>query len=384
MNSCILREVLSALLVVGLGLGPVHNGRAEDAAAAGTPPEATTAWAQVEKLQGALHERPKWQGREPKPEELSDFQSKIRVSALELAKNARAFAARFPTNEFAGDARFFAILALCRAVAAGDAASEVEVKQFVAATLANMSIPEDDRIGVLLVSGNLPAMKKLGMKELIPAPGEYVSEHEEATKASAREVIKQFPKSGKGYTLLLAIAERTKGEEQKRLAQELLDMEEASAAVKAMARHVLAGTKPFQIGKPLDIRFTALDGREVDLAVLKGKVVMVDFWATDCGPCVAEMPAIKAAYEKFHEKGFEIVGISLDDKETALRRFIREKGLPWPQHFDGKGWENRFALQYGIFGIPTMWLVDRSGKLRFTNARDNLAGMVEVLLAEKL
>jgi thiol-disulfide isomerase/thioredoxin len=235
----------------------------------------------------------------------------------------------------------------------------------------------------MLASSNLPRMKKLGMKELTERPGTFAKEHEESFKASAYEIIKRFPKNGRGYSALLAIAERAKGEEQKQLAQELLDMEGASPAVKAMARHVLAGTKPFEIGKPLDIRFTALDGREVDLAKLKGKVVLVDFWATDCGPCVAEMPEIKAVYEKFHEKGFEIVGISLDDKETVLRRFLRDKALTWPQHFDGKGWENRFALHYGVFSIPTMWLVDRSGKLRLTNARENLAGMVEVLLAEK-
>jgi thiol-disulfide isomerase/thioredoxin len=226
-------------------------------------------------------------------------------------------------------------------------------------------------------------MKKLGMKELTEPPGTFAREHEESFKASAYEIIRRFPNNGKGYSALLAIAERAKGEEQKQLAQELLDMEGASPAVKAMARHVRAGTKPFKIGQPLDIRFTALDGREVDLAKLKGKVVLVDFWATDCGPCVAEMPEIKTVYEKFHGKGFEIVGISLDDKEAALRRFIRDKGLPWPQHFDGKGWENRFALQYGIFSIPKMWLVDRGGKLRFNDARWNLEGMVEALLAEK-
>jgi len=380
MNSRFLLHTLFALVVIGISVGSVYEGTTQDA---GVPADAAAAWAQVEKLKGALHERPDWQGREPKPEELSAFQNKVRASALELAKAARGFAARFPTNEFAGDARFFAILAWCRAVAAGDAASETEVKQFVATTLADLSIPEDERIAVLLGSGNLPRMKKLGMKEFTERPGTFAKEHEEAFKASAYEIIKRFPKNGKGYSALLAIAERAKGEEQKQLAQELLEMDGASPAVKAMARHVLAGTKPFEIGKPLEIRFTALDGREVDLAKLKGKVVLVDFWATDCGPCVAEMPELKAVYEKFHAKGFEIVGISLDDKESALRRFIRDKGLPWPQYFDGKGWENRFALQYGIFGIPKMWLVDRAGKLRFTDARWSLAGMVEVLLAEK-
>ena len=68
--------------------------------------------------------------------------------------------------------------------------------------------------------------------------------------------------------------------------------------------------------------------------------------------------------------------------ESALRRFIRDKGLAWPQHFDGKGWENRFAQQYGIFSIPTMWLVDRQGKLRSTEVRGGLASAVQTLLEE--
>lgn len=366
--------VLTAIITATVGRSTEDSGTLSDAAAA---------WAQVEKLQGALHPRPEWKGREPQPEELSAFQDKVRTGALELAQKARGFAARFPTNEFVGQARYLATLALCQAVAAGDAASEAELKRSVATTLDDASIPEDDRVGVLLASGNLPLMKKLGMKQFIEPSGTFSDEREEGLKASVREVIKQFPKNGKGYTLLLAIAQRAKGEEQKRLAQEILEMEGASAAVKAMARHVLAGTKPFQVGHPLDIRFTALDGREVNLAALKGRVVLVDFWATDCRPCVEETPNIKAVYEKFHAKGFEIVGISLDEKESALRRFIRDKSLPWPQYFDGKGWENRFALQYGIFSIPAMWLVDRRGNLRWTEARHNLAGQVEALMAEK-
>jgi len=84
-------------------------------------------------------------------------------------------------------------------------------------------------------------------------------------------------------------------------------MEGPSAAVKVMAQHVLDGTKPFQLGKPIDIAFTALDGREVSLAALKGKVVLVDFWATDCAPCVGEIPQLKAVYEEFQAKGFEIL-----------------------------------------------------------------------------
>ena len=355
--------------------------RAVGAEADGASADAESAWAEVEKLVAGHHPRPEWQGREPKPEELAAYKTKVRKATLDLARQAKAFATRFPTNENAGDARFFVALALCRAVAAGDSGSEDELKRFVAATLADFSIPEDHRVGVLLASGNLAVMKKLGMKEFTEPSSS--SERDESTAASAREVIRQFPKNSRGYTLLLAIAERAKGERQKELAREILALDGASPPVKTMARHVLNGTKPYRVGKPIDLRFTALDGRDVDLAKLKGKVVLVDFWATDCGPCVGEMPNIKSAYDQFHTDGFEIIGISLDEKESALRKFIREKELPWPQYFDGQGWNKRFGLQYGIFSIPTMWLVDRRGNLCFTEARFNLAEQVKSLLQEK-
>ena len=136
------------------------------------------------------------------------------------------------------------------------------------------------------------------------------------------------------------------------------------------------------VGKPLDIKFTAIDGRAVDLAELKGKVVLVDFWATWCGPCIAEIPNVKAAYEKLHPKGFEIVGISFDKDKAKLEGFVKDKGMGWPQYFDGKVWDNDYGKKYGIQGIPAMWLVDKKGNLRDANARGDLAGKVEKLLAE--
>ena len=137
-----------------------------------------------------------------------------------------------------------------------------------------------------------------------------------------------------------------------------------------------------RIGEPLDIKFTSLDHTQVDLTAFKGKVVLIDFWATWCGPCVAELPHVKAAYDKLHSKGFEIVGISFDQDEAALRDFTKARNMEWPQYFDGKGWKNDFGVKYGIQGIPTMWLVDKNGKLADLNGRDDLEGKVEKLLAK--
>jgi thiol-disulfide isomerase/thioredoxin len=133
--------------------------------------------------------------------------------------------------------------------------------------------------------------------------------------------------------------------------------------------------------KPLDLKYTAVDGTTVDLSKMRGKVVLVDFWATWCGPCVGEVPNVVAAYQKYHGKGFEIVGVSLDQDKEAMLAFTKEHGMMWPQYFDGKGWDNAISKGYGIDSIPAMWLVDKKGMVATTDGRDDLSGQVEKLLA---
>ncbi len=134
---------------------------------------------------------------------------------------------------------------------------------------------------------------------------------------------------------------------------------EVLGALQGMAKQAaIAPGKPFP-----DFSFTDLAGAQHALSEFRGKVLLVDFWATWCGPCVGELPNVKAAYEAYHAKGFEIVGISLDKDRAKLDAFLKDKGIPWTQSFDGKGWENAIAMQFGIHSIPATFLIDSEGKL---------------------
>jgi len=106
-----------------------------------------------------------------------------------------------------------------------------------------------------------------------------------------------------------------------------------------------------------------LDGKPLSIANYKGHVVLIDFWATWCGPCVAELPNVIKAYEKYHAKGFEIISISLDKDKEKLTSYIKEHNMTWQQYFDGQGWQNKLAVKYGINSIPATYLLGKDGKI---------------------
>ncbi|MDB6125453.1 MAG: resA 1 [Pedosphaera sp.] len=135
------------------------------------------------------------------------------------------------------------------------------------------------------------------------------------------------------------------------------------------------------VGKPAQLKFTAVDGRAVDMQQLRGKVVLLDFWATWCGPCREEIPNVRAAYEKFHAKGFEIVGISFDSDKEALVSMVKAERMAWPQYFESRK-DNKIGEQYGIAHYPSMWLVDKKGVIRFISARRDMEEKIETLLNE--
>lgn len=140
-------------------------------------------------------------------------------------------------------------------------------------------------------------------------------------------------------------------------ADELLEGLKAQEAGRAIQRTLVPGTK-FP-----DFAEKDLAGKPLSISGLKGKVVLVDFWATWCAPCRAELPNIIKTYEKHHAAGFEVIGISLDSDRAKLESFLKAQKMPWPQYFDDAGVNNQLAKKFGVAQIPETYLLDREGKI---------------------
>ena len=143
------------------------------------------------------------------------------------------------------------------------------------------------------------------------------------------------------------------------------------------------------LNKPFELEFTdAVSGDTITMKDLRGKVVVVDFWATWCGPCVAEMPHMKELYAEYKDKGVEFVGISLDAPEDQggldkLRAFVDERAIGWPQYYQGAGWDSEFSTAWGINAIPAVFIVDKKGNLHSTDARGKLDTLIPKLLGQE-
>ena len=329
--------------------------------------DASGAWAELREAMTPPTIPEAWKITAPTKEERAKFYLPF-VTALQ--DKAKDYYTRFPKDEHVLDARKHEFEITQVALQLGDASQQTRCDSEEKLLLSDPALTEGDRFDI----------RRGDVERLAEAKQ---SEGEEAALAAfekgTRDLQKEFPKNPAVDQMLVVVARNSDAAKARAILQEVSKgdaPEELKAEVAGQLKQLDS------VGKPLDLQFTAVDGREVDMGKLKGKVVLVDFWATWCGPCVREVPNVKATYDQLHPKGFEIVGISLDKDKNKLTDFVGEHKMEWPQFFDGLCWQNKYARQYEIASVPSMWLVDKKGVLRDIFGESGLSRKVTKLLAE--
>jgi thiol-disulfide isomerase/thioredoxin len=325
---------------------------------------AESLWAYIEKQQDGPTTQPKT--REEAHRIFSDYLNGLEASTSEFVK-------RYPQDVRRWEARLMRCqaqmgLASLQKTTVHTPERETELKEIASATDAPAKARTDAR--AMLIQVHLNTVKNPSSKlSVAEVDAEIESFHKD---------YPEDPRSGPFQMARVTLLEKSNPEKADAILREVAKSKDPELSQAAQAQLAQRELKT----KPLELTFTALDGSTVDMAALRGKVVLVDFWATWCGPCRREMPNLIATYKKLNHKGFEIVGISLDKDKEKLLAMLKENQMTWPQYYDGKGWENNLSRRYGVTSIPAQWLVDKKGFVRNTNARHGLESEVEKLLAE--
>lgn len=327
-----------------------------------------------------------WNRKPPTKEDQLAFRLKMATNAAFAADLAREYVTRFPKDAHASEAINIRREMLTNAVKLG---LEARGKELADAGGPPGDEPAEGAVGNSAADD--PVQQRINLA--VAAARRKQPEGDRAVYAEfesqLRRILVDFPKRQEPWNALLSLAQQEEPERGETLLKEIEAAAEAGTISSEFKKTIARARKQSdavrkqreRLGKPLELEFKAVDGRSVVLAAMKGKVVLIGFWATWCGPCVGELPHVLEAYHKLHDRGFEIVGISLDQEKDALEQFTKKRGMPWPQYFDGEGWGNKYAQEFGITGIPAMWLIDRDGKLVDMEARNDLAAKVERLLA---
>jgi thiol-disulfide isomerase/thioredoxin len=239
--------------------------------------------------------------------------------------------------------------------------------------------PRDKELAAYVLFRELTVQYALEIQQADPK--EFVEVQEKWLK-KLEEYVAQHPKSADTAEamLQLAIAQEFAGEEEeakKWYGRIVNEFPETPAAAKAGG----ARTRLDSIGKAIQLKGRTTEGSLVDLAQYRGRVVLIQYWATWCGPCKADMATLKDIFDKYGSSKLGIIGVNLDTTLAEAKKFLAETRLPWPQIFEEGGLDSRPANEMGILTLPTMILVDQDGKVVNRNVHvAELSGELDTLI----
>ncbi|MGZ8940656.1 MAG: redoxin family protein [Limisphaerales bacterium] len=358
MSAKIILILLTAFSLMAAELKPANS----------LPADADAAWKEVENASKPPVPPSEWAGKAPTQEQRKEFYLSLADKSEIVADKAREFYTRFPDHAKAAEAK------------EREQTFRRQATQFRGSDDSPEKLsPEEEAFRQKMNDVQKRALQKRDPSKPRNGMADVIKEMEKGL----RDVMQEFPERPEPWQQLLSAAEyapakedqlRILGDIVKARAADEQTVERAKAAIRAVGA----------LGHPLEMSFTASDGRKVDVQKMKGKVVLIDFWASWCGPCIASLPEVIDIHKKYHAQGFEIIGINMDKQQNLMEGVVHKFKMPWPQYFDGKGWGTKFALEYNVTSIPSVWLVDKKGILRTMNAREDMEKQIADLLAEKI
>ncbi len=334
------------------------------AAAAPSRADADAEWAVIEKLD---------QGPPTAPASRDEALRLARAQFAATKKALLAFLAAHPADAHAVDARL-----RLSSIRAAQGEMEKNPAEVHAALVELMAMEKSKDVP----RARLPdvAFRRISLQMQTLDGSE--AEIREAVVTAAKNYSIRFPDDKRSPRLLVEAA--TQCDDDPHLMRELLTTAQALSKEPALNARIADDMRRLDfLGRPIDAKFPTIQGPTVDLAALRGSVVVLLFWAAESPPSLMWMEKFRAAVTKIPVDGLRIVMVSLDKNRKFLDEAIRVFRITWPTNFDGRGWENAVARPLGINAIPTVWILDRRGHLRTLNARESYDTWIRRLQRER-